>query len=333
MSDRTHRLPSTKLDADRARREAIGAEIDIQRALDHIDRVYSARMLYVNGLSFVLGIVFDEFNDFMDLEPTHKDSNFVLSSIMIAFVKAFSPLPPFGEALAIIATTAEGLVTIRDAVSTPESDLIVDQGVDKYLRNKALKLPILQNLLSARYQIEYDRLHARENFYTKMENSVKSGKTIVLPLDVAKQIAGPAPQEMDKTAIYELFARERENLFRTLMLSYIGQYVTILRWYKQFTPGSESIDMGFSLYLGLNEAQWRQLFVRYGTKASADDRRAVWLQMHLQNALSVLCKGANERPPLRPGPILNEVADLWYFWGAKLAETRQSWYGVSTISR
>jgi hypothetical protein len=73
--------PPQQYDAERARREQIGNAIDVSRALDHIDRVYAARMLHLYGLGQVLTNVFDEFDDFMELMPAEQRPSVSVSGI------------------------------------------------------------------------------------------------------------------------------------------------------------------------------------------------------------------------------------------------------------
>jgi hypothetical protein len=336
MNDKTKVRPATQRPLSPGDRAALRTDISLQRALDHIDRVYGQRILQVYGLGLVAGLVTEEFDDFMELAPPeNRGAESDISAFLFGALKILVVVPGLHEVREVLhlgIVAAEGAVELGKQMAPPSSPAEEpDQGLDKYIRNRAIKTPIFQSILVQRYKIEDERLGAREEFMKKLDASLQDKNFSGTPISLAIQMYGPAPEKLNPKDVYDLFTREEERLFKEVLKAYVAKYVTISHWMKQYNPGGDWQDQGYRLHWGLNFAQWRQLYKRYGTKATAADRLAVAAQMVFQDIESSFVSRESYRYVPAADPILADVGDLWRQWGAKVVIWKSPWWGGSEI--
>lgn len=322
--------PATPLSA--RERAGLRTDISLQKALDHIDRVYGQRILYVYGLGLVAGFVMDEFNHFMDLRPPAErggESDF--GELLFGALKLLLAVPGLHEGREIIhyiIVVGEGAHTVGKALTSAHgsSEEEPDEGMAAYLRDEAIKMPIFQRILAERYRLEQERLDARSAYLDKLDVALQDKKFAGTPVSLAVEMNGPAPANLDPKAVYKIFTDQRAALFKEMMKAYVARYVTVALWRKQYQPGQPYEEQWFPI-IGMNNAQWRALYARFGIKPDNRTRMMIYARTTALDLRSKFVERSQFRYAPAPDPILTNVSDLWKLWGAKLLITDLPWFG------
>ena len=317
-------------------RSILSTDIKLQQALEHIDRVYGQRILEIYALGYVAGFVSDEFNAFMNLRPPAErvlEKNW--SKLLFSSLNLLLLVPGVGEAKELLhygIIVSESVVEIgKQAIPQSSSDEEPDQGAATYLRERSLKMPLFQLILARRYQIEQERLDKRAEFLDELDKKLHDRHFTGTPLSFAIEKFGKAPPKLDPNAVYDLFLKQREQIFKEMMKGYVAKEVTIALWRKQYTPGGPRDEQYFPI-VGLNPAQWRALYARYGKKSDPVERLLIHTRMIILDFKSMFVKATDYRYMPAPDPILTDVGDLWRLWGANLWITDIPWYGKPSTS-
>jgi len=315
-----------------AQRADLRTNIDLQRALDHIDRIYTDKILNLYGLGLVIGLVSDDFDNFMDLRPRGRlEAGTSFADLFIGIFKAFSIFTPFEEVFLLgrAATVAEGFVASKRGIIPSDSDgFEPDEGTVKYLEGNKLKIPFYQNILARRYELEYERIDKRKQFMDDLYNSLGDPKFKGTPMSLVIEKFGAAPERPDRERVYANFIKEENNILKALLKAYVRANVKISLFRKQTLPRANYLET-YVIFSGLNEAQWRALYGRYGTQPSVSERRLAQRFTYkdykkLSAINEVITKSIL---PFLPDPTITGVKDLWLLWGAKLLISSQTWYG------
>lgn len=318
-----------------ADRKNLRGNIGLELALDHIDAIYQQQVLYVYGCGLVLGLVSDEFDKFMALEPSKQKSSSSawLSNVLVGILKSFAAAPPFSAVVGTVATVAEGVLAVTYFVAEPPSPDYPEpnRSVAAYLREKSLKVPFFQNVLSRRFQIEYERINKRKEFLTKLDQELQNPKFTGTPQTLAIEMCGPIPKQLTPEQINALFLKLREKLFKAMLQQYVRDNVTIFWNRKQYLPGRDYENEYYTLGWGLNYEQWAWMYARFGTKPTPEQRNFLRLFTNLHNIMPFSITGMIRTYYPAPDPILTGIIDLWRLWGAKRQEWDQTWYGDSNI--
>ncbi len=327
--------------------QGLRAALDLDDAMDYIDRIYSARILAIYGISLALGISTAEFDQMMNLTP--KPPTDVASIFLDVFVSVLEKVPIAGEAFEaarIAGETAHHIATvlqksqkathvISEASKHFQEDgkqldsLEPDEDQMKLIRSLSTKLPVFQKILWARYQVEYDRRAARQRFRNLLRTTLDKHTLAGKPIDMARKEFGTAPPDLTQEAVYKQFETVQKQTFRELIHSYVKQYVAVLDWIEHPVPPNPACE-SYVIMSGLNQAQWDYIYSRFGKKA---DKRVLGAR-RIHSALllaSQLAKnvGMSLKPVGFQESILSGVEDLWRFWDAKLYKTEHWWYGKS----
>ena len=335
--------------------QGLKAAIDLEEATDYIDRIYSAKILGLYGLGLALTMSTAEFDQLMSLTP--KPPPGTDSLFLEVFIKVLEHVPIAGdayEAAKIAGETAHHIAEVlqkakaaADALAEASKhfqedgkqvdSLEPDEDAMKIIRSRSVKLPLFQNLLSARYQVEYERRAARERLRRELRTSLEKRTFQGRPVDLARRLFGNAPRDLRPQEVYQQFAKVQKDLLRELIRNYVRKYVTVELWIEHSVTGDRSRD--WIITVGLNQPQWDYIYARFGFKA---DKRILALRNLHSAAVFVylLAQAAGVEKiagvmGIQVGrvafsePILAGVEDLWRFWGAKLRLTEHWWYGKS----
>ena len=325
-------MANPPMPASAADRAAWRTNAMFNQAVEHIRRIYDTRILYVYGLGLVANAVSDLFNHFLHLRPVpvpEKDTG----EMVFKAVGLLKHLPVVGETLEIPLQVAEGAYDLAKKISPNSSSPAADVELDETLRHEEIAIPLFQRILWKRWDLEQQKSDAIERFNAAMVEKSQDSQFSGTPLTLAKEMFGEAPAKLDRDAIYKLFLQERDRVFKSVMIQYVRKYVSIFRFEKQTRPGGPDGEMVYySIRGGLNDAQWRFMYSRFGTKPDPKERLAVVLRMFvLSLPTSKVSKNDYNFSPA-PNPILNDLSDLWKLWGAKLVVWQQTWYGSNSIT-
>jgi hypothetical protein len=149
--------------------QGLKAALDLDEAMDYIDRIYSAKILAIYGIGLALNISTAEFDQIMDLTDTPPAG---LDSIFLdVFVSVLEHIPIAGEAFEaakivgetahhiakVIKTSQTAANTISEASKHFNEDgkqldsLEPDENAMKIIRSRSTKLPLFQQILWQRY--------------------------------------------------------------------------------------------------------------------------------------------------------------------------------------
>jgi hypothetical protein len=326
--------------------QGLKAGLDLSDAMDHIDRIYSARILGIYGISLALGVATQEFDQIMSLTPKPPAPD---NSIVDIFVAVLEHIPIAGEAYegAKIAAevahyTAKAIKGAQTAAQKIDEatkhfredgkqldSLEPDEDAMKIIRSRSTKLPLFQKVLGLRYQAEYDRRADRQRFRDQLRAALDKHSLTGTPLDLAKKLFGPAPGDLKPQDVYKEFETLQTKLLRELIKVYVRKYVSVFWWVEHPAPPNPVYSL-WGIEQGLNQPQWDYIYSRFGKKA---DKRAKAARL-VHTALVTVSPFAKvmgiEIGPFEvKEPILSDVEDLWRFWGAKLYKTEHWWYGKS----
>lgn len=302
------------------------------QAIEHINRIYDTRILYVYGLGLVATAVSDLFNHFLHLRPApvpEKDTG----EMVFKAVGLLEKLPEVGEVLAIPLEVAEGAYDLAKKISPNSSSPAADIELDETLKHEEMAIPLFQRILWKRWDLEQQKSDAIDQFNAAMIEKSQDSKFSGTPLLLAKEMFGEAPAKLNRDAIYKLFLQERDRVFKNVIMQYVKKYVSIFRTEKQFRPSGPTNEMVYySLRGGLNDAQWRFIYSRFGKQPDLKVKLAILVRMYgLSLPTSKVSKDAYNFSPA-PDPILTDLSDLWKLWGAKLVVWQQTWYGSNSVS-
>jgi hypothetical protein len=327
--------------------QGLRAALDLDDAMDYIDRIYSAQILAIYGVTMALGISTAEFDQMMTLTP--KPPTDMSAIFLDVFVSILEKVPIAGEAFEaakiagetahhiaqVIQTSQKAANVVSEASKHFQEDgkqldaLEPDEDQMKVIRSLSTKMPVFQKVLWMRYQVEYDRRAARQRFRNLLRAALDTNTLVGKPLDLARKEFGPAPPDLTMEVVYKQFETVEKQTLRELIHSYVKQYVSVVDWIEHPVTPNPAYE-NYVIMSGLNQAQWDYIYGRFGKKA---DQR-VEAARRIQSARVVagqLAKavGISLKPMEFQEPILSGVEDLWRFWGAKLYKTEHWWYGKS----
>lgn len=309
------------------------ADAQYAQAEGHINRIFDTRILYVYGLGLVANAVSDLFNHFLHLRPVpvpEKDQ----AEMVFTAVGLLGKLPLVGEVLEIPLTVAEKAYDVAKTIS-PEapSSPAMDIELEETLKHEEMATPLFQRILWMRWDIEQKKADALAQFRETLIARTAHNKFSGTPLSLAKEMFGdPLPQQ-DRDSIYKLFLRERDRLFKSVMMQYVKKYVSIFQNQKQFKPyGPTNAMVYYSIRGGINDAQWRFIYSRFGKQPDLKEKFAIALRLAgIKLPTSKVSKDLYTSSPA-PDPTLTDLSDLSKLWGAKVVVWQQSWYGGNSVS-
>ncbi len=324
-------------------RAATKAAAGVSLAEKHIDAIYQEKKLYAYGCGMVIGYVNDEFDDFMNLSREKpKEADGLFSTLFSAALDIVGAIPPLSVGIKVgktagaianaIKTTVEhsqagyeratsvveAIVRIEGVVKEPSESTPADKGQEEMLRNAAVKFPLVQKAISAAYLVEYERQAAQRAFLETLVAKMDDPSFTGTPQTLAAETFGPAPPNLTPEAIYKQFAAVKDAIFKEIMKLYVRRYVILVK--SIFTNADAGTSNSFwGLYKGLNEAQWAELYRRFGTRVPIEQRNALIEQ-------KIRAKASRFRALLPlyflkvaedPEPVLTELSDLVSLWDAR----------------
>jgi hypothetical protein len=326
--------------------EGMKAALDVDEAMDHIDNIFSARILAIYGLGQALNVAAAEFDQIMSLAP--KPPAGTGSIFLDAFISVLEHIPVAGEAYEgakIVAEVAHHTAKMIKGAQTAASkfeeaakhfredgkqldSLEPDEDAMKIIRSLSSKAPVFQNVVWARYKVEYDRRDARQRFRRDLRTALDQRTFTGKPIDLAKKEFGPAPADLSKDDVYKQFEAVEKQMLRELVRSYVRKYVAVER--VTYHPATGPAYDSWLITEGLNQPQWDAIYVRFGKKADKrmEAARSVHAVATIANTFAQ-AMGIRLNPLQMQEPILGGAEDLWRFWGAKYYFTEQYWYGKS----
>lgn len=321
--------PKPVSDADRA---SWRADAQYMQGEAHISRIFDTRIVYVYGLGLVANAVSDLFNHFLHPRPAPVPKEDAADMVFKA-VGLLEKLPLVGEVLAIPMTAAEKAYTLAQNISPEATPKVVDTELDETMKHEEMAVPLFQRILWMRWDLEQKKYAALDRFRETLIERSQDSKFSDTPLSLAKKLFGEAPAEQNRDAIYKMFLLERDRIFKNVIIQYVRKYVSLYKNQKQFRPsGSMNEMVYYSIRGGLNDAQWRFLYNRFGKAPSMQDKVEFNAQRaRLRLPTSRVSNDLYNFPP-SPDPVLSELSDLTKLWGAKSVLWQQTWYGGNSVS-
>lgn len=321
-----------KKPASAADRAAWRADAQYMQGEGHINRIFDTRILYVYGFGLVAHAVSDLFNHFLHLQPplvSEKDQ----AGMVFTAVGLLTKLPLVGEILELPLSVAEKAYDVAKKISPESPSQVTDSELDETLKHEEMATPLFQRILWMRWDLEQKKAAALAQFRETVIETSENNKFSGTPLSLAKQMFGEPPAEQNREAIYKLFMQERDKLFKTIIMDYVKKYVSIFQIQKQFRPDGPYNEMVYySLRGGLNDAQWRFIYSRFGKQPSFKEKLDIALRLAgLPPPTSKIAKENYSFSPA-PDPVLAGLDDLSKLWHCKVIVWQQTWYGTNSIS-
>jgi hypothetical protein len=242
-------------------------------------------------------------------------------------------LPLVGEVLAIPITAAEKSYELAQTISPDSTPKTVDTELDETMKHEEMATPLFQRILWMRWDLEQKKYDALDQFRKTIIERSQDSRFADTPLSLARKLFGEAPAQQNRDAIYKLFLMERDRIFKSVIVQYVRKYVSLYKNQKQFRPYGPMNEMVYySIRGGLNDAQWRFLYNRFGKAPSVKDKVEFNAQrMRLRLPTS---KVSNELYNFAAAsdPVLGGLGDLTKLWGAKSVLWQQNWYGGNTVA-